>query len=119
LRAHANDGAPWEAFVFEVASARDGRPPLFLRHSIERKAAVKPAEAAELANRLASDSSYIDADYGCVGEAVGYRLARGTATLDFIVDCGHFSLGNDDGHAAVLSKDMIEFLGRLRPAKSR
>lgn len=93
LAARANDTAPW--------TARAGRRSL------------SASDAAELARRLGEKASYVDGDYGCVGQPVSYQLARGRERFAFVDDCGHMQLGDND-HAAIFSTEMIEFLRRVR-----
>ena len=103
LRAHAADPSPWRATVSELANDKRGR-----------QTTLGDADAAELAARLGSNDSYVDGDIGCfTNRSIVYRLTRGTASLEVMVNCGHVSLDGVEWHAATLSSEMIEFLDRL------
>jgi hypothetical protein len=102
--------------VFELAddAAKDSRL-RFLGHRVVRKRSIAPALAAELADRLHLDASYLNGDIGCFGDPFGIRLERGGATFDFVVNCGHFLFsGRASDHEAVFSEEMFDFLQRLR-----
>lgn len=117
LREHAADTSAWRATIYEIAngdSDRRGRSAEFRGRRIVRQAMLSDADAAELAARLGRDDSYTNGDYGCfVDPGSGYRLERGDALLDFMVNCGHVSFDGVEWHAASLSSDMMQFLGRL------
>lgn len=109
---------PWSAIVFELASARAGIPKRshFMGHHVVRRIAIRPDRATALAQRLGQDTSYVDGDHGCGGVPFGVRVVRGTASLEFTVDCGHLVLaGSSTDHAdAILSEEMMAFLEQLR-----
>lgn len=117
LREHATDTSAWRATVYEIANGdndRRGRSAEFRGRRIVRQAMLSDADAAELAARLGRDDSYTNGDYGCfVDPASGYRLERGDALLDFMVNCGHVSFDGVEWHAASLSSGMMQFLDRL------
>ena len=118
LDAQAAAESPWAVIVFELAKARYDTPKRsrFLGYRVVRRTAVAPDRATELAQRLEQDTSYVDGDYGCFGDPFGVRVARGTAKLEFVVDCGHLVLdGSGTDHAdAILSQEMITLLKQLR-----
>ncbi len=97
LAAQASNSAPWTAAVVEGKLRR----------------ALSAADASELAARLGQHASYVNGDYGCVGNPVTYELSRNGATLAFVEDCGHMRLNGDD-HAALFSPGMVAFLRRVR-----
>ncbi|NVB78101.1 MAG: hypothetical protein HOV81_06875 [Kofleriaceae bacterium] len=110
LAAHAGAGEPWTAKVFELTEPGRG----FLGHRITRRRSLAPEQAMELARRLGEDASYIDDDYLGYGDPFGFELARGSATLRFVVSAGHLILvPPDEGHP-VFSESMIEYLDQLR-----
>lgn len=64
---------------------------------------------------MGEPTSYVDGDYGCVGDPFGVRLSNGDANLDFVADCGHLFLDEKgDNHGPLFSPEMIEFLDSLR-----
>jgi hypothetical protein len=101
--------------IHELSSARGGKR--FLGYRMGRQAKLADAAAHELARRLVLDVSYYDAgDYGCVGNPVGIRIARGMATIDVVEDCGHLYLtaAGHEGPWVLLSSDMAAFVSELR-----
>lgn len=114
LREHAADTSAWRATVYELANEPSRRSAGFCGHPIVKQTTLGEADAAELAAQLGRDASYTTGDYGCfLDRSSGYRLMRGPATLEFMVNCGHVSFDGADWHAAILSTDMIERLDRL------
>ena len=109
IAAHLANPGPATATLYELG--REGRG--FANHVIKRQRVLSPGHTASLFARLGQDASYMTGDIGCFGDPFGLRLARGTAQLDLVIDCGHVAIGDDD-HAAILSMEMIEFLETLR-----
>ena len=85
----------------------------FLGMPVIKQTPLKASDAAQLAERLGRNTSYVDGDIGCVSESVGFRLSRGDAHLDFIHNCGHGGFIEGDLHGAIFASDMIAFLDRL------
>ena len=118
LREHANDPEPWELTLYDVVNDDDdkrGDPRLgrFLGRSALQRRRGDARVVSELAARLGRDSSYVDGDSGCItSEALGVRLVRGSASLDFIYNCGHVYL-TPEGHTgtyALFSDEMVSFV---------
>lgn len=79
---------------------------------VERRA-LSVSQANALALRLGERSSYVDGDSGCVTTPVHYELMCGDLRFEFVENCSHMQIGNDD-HAAIFSSEMAAFLGTIR-----
>lgn len=111
---------PWRVSIHELAdgerASRAQRSRRLLGHPITRTSALAQPIADDLVARLALSTSYVDGDVGCVGGPVGYTVARGTLSIDFVEDCHHVFL-TDRGHEgrwALFSPEMATFLHGLR-----
>lgn len=90
---------------------------VFLGYGILRTKPLTDMHAKQLVDKLAADNAFIDGgDYGCVGDPIGLRFARGSILRDVVVDCGHMYLtpSRHDGRFALLAPDVNQFIYALR-----
>jgi hypothetical protein len=89
----------------------------FLGYGIRRRKRLEDVDARKLVERLSADNSFVDSgDYGCVGDPIGVRIARGDVVRDIVVDCGHvyFTPSRHDGRFELLAPAVNELIYSLR-----
>ena len=89
----------------------------FLGYGIQRRKRLEDADARRLVERLAANDSFVDGgEYGCVGDPIGVRIARGDVERDVVVDCGHmyFTTSRHAGRYELLAPEVNQLIYSLR-----